>query len=53
MNGLDKLYLSIREAKIEGKLEIVKNMLKQKLSIEDISRLTGISIAQIKKVRNY
>ena len=53
MNGLDKLYLSIKEAKIEGKLEVVKNMLKQKLSIEDISRLTGISIAQIKKVRNY
>ncbi len=39
-----------REGKKEGKMEIIKNMLKEKMSLELISKVTGISIKEIKNI---
>ena len=36
----------------ENKLEIAQNMLKKKMSIEDISEITGLTIQEIKKLRS-
>ena len=52
---LEKLRISgekikIKEAKEEEKIEIAKNLLKQNLSIENISLATGLSIKEIEKL---
>ena len=36
----------------ETKLEIAKNMLKKKMSIEDISEITGLTKADIKNLKS-
>ena len=36
----------------ETKLEIAKNMLKKKMSIEDISEVTGLTKADIKNLKS-
>ena len=51
MNGLDKLYLSIKEAKREGIIQTAKAMLKEKMSINQISRITGLSENEIEKLQ--
>ena len=43
------MYINI--GKKEGKLEIVKNMLNEKLSIEKISRITGVKKEEIEKMK--
>ena len=64
MTGLEILYNEydkkfkegrnegIREGIREGNLKIIKNMLKKKLSIKDISDLTGINEKQIIKIKD-
>ena len=52
---LEKLRISgekikIKEAKEEKSIEIAKNLLKQNLSIENISLATGLSIKEIEKL---
>ena len=52
---LEKLRISgekikIKEAKEEKCIEIAKNLLKQNLSIENISLATGLSIKEIEKL---
>ena len=52
---LEKLRISgekikIKEAKEEEKIEIAKNLLKQNLSIENVSLATGLSIKEIEKL---
>lgn len=42
----------ISSAKDEGKIEVVKNALKEGLSIEMISKITGKSIDEIKEIKN-
>lgn len=37
----------------EGKAEIVKNMLKRNVTVEDISRLTGLSVDRIMELKTY
>lgn len=52
----NQMYIDIgkKEGKQEGQkqkgLEIVKNMLKEKFSIETIQRITGIDKKEIKKL---
>ena len=45
----NQMYINI--GKKEGKLEIVKNMLNEKLSIEKISRITGVKKEEIEKMK--
>ena len=40
----------IREGKIEGKIEIAKNMLLKGYNIEDIANITDISIDEIRNI---
>lgn len=42
---------SIKRGKIEGKIEDIKNMLKEKLPIELISRITGMTEKEIKNIK--
>ena len=46
--SLDTKY---EEGKIEGKIEIAVNLLKKGMSIEDIIDLTGLTKAQIEKLK--
>ena len=45
----NQMYINI--GKKEGKLEIVKNMLNEKLSIDKISRITGVKKEEIEKMK--
>ncbi len=36
---------------IKGRIEIAKNMLNKKISLEDINEMTGLSIEQIKNIK--
>ena len=39
------------EGKAEGKTEIARNLLKKKMSIQDIAEVTGLSIEEIEKLK--
>ena len=45
----NQMYINI--GKKEGKLEIVKNMLNEKLSIDKISKITGVKKEEIEKMK--
>lgn len=38
--------------KIEGKIEVVKNLLEINMSIEDIVKVTGLSKEKIKEIKD-
>ena len=42
---------AMREGKREGKIEIIKNMLKRKMSIDEISEITGMKKEKILKIK--
>ena len=44
--------LGIAEGIKQNKFEIAKNMLKKNMSLEDISEITGLTIYDIKKIKN-
>ena len=44
---------SYNEGKLEGKLETAKEMLLDKLSIEKISKYTGITIEEIEELAEF
>ena len=50
-NGYDKgIEKGLEQGKLENSKEIVKNMLKENIDIELISKITGMSIEDIKKI---
>ena len=52
-SGKSEGYSSgLNDGESKKSIEIVKNMLKKNMSIEDISDITGLSIEEIKKISN-
>ena len=49
----NQMYINIgkKEGRLEEKVKIVKNMLNEKLSIEKISRITGVKKEEIEKMK--
>ena len=46
------LFIIKREGKIEGKIEVAKNGLREGLSIEIIKKLTGLSEEEINELKD-
>ena len=42
---------SIKEGMKEGKIEVIKNLINMKMSLEDISKATGFSLEEIEKIK--
>jgi len=40
------------EGKLEGKLDTAKNLLKEKMPVNKISEITGLSVDEIQKLKN-
>ncbi len=49
----NQMYINIgkKEGRLEEKVKIVKNMLNEKLSIDKISRITGVKKEEIEKMK--
>ena len=49
----NQMYINIgkKEGRLEEKVKIVKNMLNEKLSIDKISKITGVKKEEIEKMK--